>query len=319
MEAETLNKKKPKINLETDLILKDAGRNTSANMIFKKDGFLNKLIQGNSNREEGNRRVYERLNEVGKPILKISEIFINGVWKKREEAEVKFKTKKPKSTKDLLKTVDSNEFDLLTVEEKNESFLETISEHLYSIIAKDFIKSGFSKEDFDYLIDRLKNKYGEREREIFLSIPASIREKEYVKWADKSKEYHNSHKVIDELLSFYVEKDSSKFFGYHTSTDKISRDLKTGDWEIIPRINSEDHRNNNLPMAYYSVDFKNLYFDKHSRNYIYLIRADTKKDYQDGDHAWGRNSKLSIIAEFDTHQIMYDLYKKNYKDKKYLV
>ena len=54
----------------------------------------------------------------------------------------------------------------------------------------------------------------------------------------------------------------------------------------------KDHRDNDLPKAYYSFDYRHLYRAKNPK-YLYLI-ASLSSDKTDGVE-WGRASSLSII------------------------
>ncbi len=58
-------------------------------------------------------------------------------------------------------------------------------------------------------------------------------------------------------------------------------------------------------MAYYSLDYKNLYRKKRG-SHLYIVRAETGSatDHKrDTSNNWGRTSTLSIIAEFPIAEI----------------
>src|SRR5690349_16296432 len=72
--------------------------------------------------------------------------------------------------------------------------------------------------------------------------------------------------------------------GYHVSPFATEGDTIIG--------KEPDHRDNDLPRAYYSSDYKHLYLKKHG-NHLYAVRAEMGPDTshrQDNDGAWGRAS-----------------------------
>lgn len=78
-------------------------------------------------------------------------------------------------------------------------------------------------------------------------------------------------------------------------------------WEIDGR--EPDHRDGDLPMAYYSLDLKNLYRKKNP-NYIYIVVSDTGEGTthkQDNHGAWGRATKLDVIDKIDFKKTLTDV------------
>ncbi|MBP9750043.1 MAG: hypothetical protein KBD21_04925 [Candidatus Pacebacteria bacterium] len=89
---------------------------------------------------------------------------------------------------------------------------------------------------------------------------------------------------------------------YHCSPTEHNPVKSRGDsvsWTIDGR--EPDHRDDDVGMAYYSMDLGHLYRKKNP-NYIYLVRADVGGDSghrRDNDGAWGRAPKLDVITRID--------------------
>jgi hypothetical protein len=93
--------------------------------------------------------------------------------------------------------------------------------------------------------------------------------------------------------------------GYHTSKYNISKkkikDTSRGDvWEWNISGTEIDHRDNDLPMAYYSTTYNDIYREKKPK-FIYLVSS-TKDHRSDG--AWKRALSLDIIDVLDYKEVM---------------
>ncbi len=102
--------------------------------------------------------------------------------------------------------------------------------------------------------------------------------------------------------------------GYHASPHDIkpTKDPKTGreTWSISGYEN--DHRDDDLSMAYYSTNFESMYRRKNPKK-VYLIRAHQSPEgghRQDNDGAWGRAPKLDVIDVIDYAKTMEEVEKR---------
>ncbi|MEN9852701.1 MAG: hypothetical protein RI996_644 [Candidatus Parcubacteria bacterium] len=103
--------------------------------------------------------------------------------------------------------------------------------------------------------------------------------------------------IVDSVVE--INKRNGFTLGFHMSKFDIKPEHKG--W-VIAGYELDDR--DNLPMAYYSLDYTNA-FRKRDPNFIYVVRADTKSDTHKKDltNNWGRASSLSIIAKLDVADI----------------
>ncbi len=151
------------------------------------------------------------------------------------------------------------------------------------------------------------------DRKRILSYPAEIRKTLFLRWAEMVKEdFANPESMVEFLLT-----NAKKYhwsIGYHLSDkdikpeiDHMSGDIKR--WEIIGY--EEDHRNNDLPMAYYSMDYMSRYRGKGRSRFLYVVRAILTEDsdnpagrhFMDYENKWGRAARLSVVCKLDMHAI----------------
>jgi hypothetical protein len=95
---------------------------------------------------------------------------------------------------------------------------------------------------------------------------------------------------------------------YHCShteqNPRVGTSTNTMEWTIDGR--EPDHRDNDVGMAYYSLDLAHLYRSKRP-NYVYLVRADVRDDgthKRDDNGAWGRAPKLDVITRVNFQEAM---------------
>lgn len=221
---------------------------------------------------------------------------------------------KKDSNKDQDKSIDKEK--PLSIEEKSELFLKIILEKVFSTVNKDLLNSGFNQEDVDYLINKLDTEYSSREAQRFLALPYSARKFAYKKFASemiKKDDRGERNKVIDKMLDYYINNNLLKntYFAFHNTNSDIHKVIegpqKREEWYV--KGDEKDHRNSDLPMAYYSMNFKDLFF-RGPMKYLYLVRANLDKDYKDNDGSWGRAYSLPIIDRFDLQEIMSEINKK---------
>lgn len=91
--------------------------------------------------------------------------------------------------------------------------------------------------------------------------------------------------------------------GFHLSRFDIQPDQK-GRWAVIGK--EQDHRDGDLPMAYYSRAFKHLYKRKLA-NFLYVVRAENTHRVGD-DKKWWRASTLSIVQKIPMDKLQKGLH-----------
>jgi hypothetical protein len=133
-----------------------------------------------------------------------------------------------------------------------------------------------------------------------LAIPKSLRFKRlsFLKNEHSKEGRADIRQIINDLRRDSEEKGYQ--FGYHISPNRILE--KEEDWTID---GSEFDDRDDRKMAYYSMDYKNL-FKKKKGNYLYVVRAIMGKDSshkKDTSNNWGRADKLSIISEIPLQKI----------------
>ena len=155
------------------------------------------------------------------------------------------------------------------------------------------------------------------------SIPWELRLKRFA----ALKQSIDAGTSIESLVAVLADESREKGYtlGYHISPTKIRSESADGNavrsgWKIG---GYEFDDRDNRPMAYYSLDYKNLYRKKRGA-YLYVIRAelgeatDQKKDTTNN---WGRASTLAIVAEFPIADIDEEVarVKKEIKDRQALL
>lgn len=137
-----------------------------------------------------------------------------------------------------------------------------------------------------------------------LSIPYELRHMRLSKLHERVEDGTSVAEIVDSIAR---EARERKFtIGYHMSNAEIApvKTAKSEAWAIDGR--EQDHRDSDLPMAYYSTDLANLY-DKKRARFLYIIRADMGPETthkQDNDGTWGRAGKLDIVERLGYEDVM---------------
>lgn len=132
-----------------------------------------------------------------------------------------------------------------------------------------------------------------REQQLMaMSLPYEIRKRRLIAF------FRAKVGLRDLAKRLYEEAQASGFIvGYHVSKYEIKPD-NTGEWVIN---GSELDDRDDKPMAYYSLDYTNIY-KKTRGNYIYLVRGQIGEDSthkRDTSNNWGRASVLSVISRME--------------------
>lgn len=190
----------------------------------------------------------------------------------------------------------------------NEKLLEEFEDALY--------ESEFEEEEVEEFKKNLES-YSFEDIKQILSLPYEIRVRRLAVLKKNISEGKMTIAGAIERLKSDAAKEGYTL-GYHVSDAEVipRKDAKTGSEAWIIDGKEEDHRDDDLPMAYYSTDLEHMYRKKRAR-YMYLVRAHTGENSphrQDNDGAWGRASKLDVIARLDLEGVMGEV---NRREKDY--
>jgi hypothetical protein len=156
-------------------------------------------------------------------------------------------------------------------------------------------------------------------REKILSISVSDREALYAfPWELKQralpaflKKVNDGVESIDSMTTKIIDASKQKHrkIAYHASKENIipkkeqSHGQLVESWVVYGK--EKDHRDNDLPMAYYSFDYENLYRVKNP-NYIYIVsiqQSESSGHRKDGNNEWGRAPSLTVIEKIDLKEV----------------
>lgn len=204
---------------------------------------------------------------------------------------------------DLPKESDISDFNLSFEAREREIFFDQI---IIDGILESFVETmddlGFNQD----IIDDFKKSIEKMEPGVslkILSIPREILSKRLASYLNK---INSGEMKCQDLVKELLESAEKNGFtiGFHTSSKNIVPKITGGntEWDIVGTdIDDRD----DVSRAYYSLDYKNLYLKKNPK-FIYAVRVKVGHDpgYKiDESNAWGRASRLSIIAKFDLPDI----------------
>jgi hypothetical protein len=147
-------------------------------------------------------------------------------------------------------------------------------------------------------------KLSENNKLAVLAIPASLRPRRFATLAQKMEKGEiTAEEIIESIRTEALEKGYT--VGYHLSP----ADIKPGkdDWSV--QGTEADHRDGDLPRAYYSLSYRDRYLKKPMR-FLYVIRANVSENSehrQDNNGSWGRASTLPIVAKIDMIEVEKEL------------
>jgi len=183
---------------------------------------------------------------------------------------------------------------------RERNFPRIVAQHILEHAFDDLSEAGFKEEE----IEKLEQTFAQLPEEAklaVLAVPAQLRVRLYERYAEKV------HAGDLSLADFWNDlrknnEERSYTLGYHLSPREIRPDLQ-GNWVI--KGTEPDHRNDDVPMAYYSLDYRNRYREKPTK-YLYVVRAEVRDEsghYRDNNGVWGRAPSLSVVDSFDLPQI----------------
>lgn len=129
-----------------------------------------------------------------------------------------------------------------------------------------------------------------------LSYPHELRERFLKKILDRVSSGEIRPKGLLREMSRIAQRNGYSV-GFHMSKFDIRESGKG--WAVIGR--EQDHRDDDLPMAYYSREFKHLYRRKLT-NYMYIVRAEDMHRVG-ADGKWWRAPSLSIVQQISVDEL----------------
>jgi hypothetical protein len=178
-------------------------------------------------------------------------------------------------------------------------FLNIIFKDIFEEMFETIYEVGYNtEEDIEHFKDIVMNISTEERKKLF-SLPYELLERRF-------EIFHSQGVTLETAVRRLISEaeESGYTLGYHLSPFDISPERgKNGTtWKIKgTELDDRDEK----PMAYYSLDFDNLY-RKHHQKYLYIVRAQTGENSShkyDPSNNWGRASELSIVEHFDFEKI----------------
>ena len=179
----------------------------------------------------------------------------------------------------------------------------------------DLLEVGFDDEQvFEFLMAITEYKHEDRGK--IMSAPYELRKKTLKYYFG---EVMFKKMTIKEMVKdMYETADENNFcLGYHTSPFEIKKEIKTKvknekveAWDV--KGSENDHRDDDVRMAYYSRDFENVY-NHRQFEHIYIIRG---RETDKNDTKWYRAQTLSIISSIDMNSGELQQWFLEYQNKK---
>ena len=176
-----------------------------------------------------------------------------------------------------------------------------ICQDLQEHIVKEFEDREVPNEVIEAVITEFK-KLSIEERKQVLAWPQELRMRQdehsfFSRAINRLIDTEDAVEFLETLRSVAADPSHRWTIGYHISKTDISP-RSDGSWNI--KATEKDHRDNDLPRAYYSLSYEMLYREKQALgSYLYLIRA-SENDANDGK--WYRANDLSVIHRVGVHE-----------------
>jgi hypothetical protein len=177
---------------------------------------------------------------------------------------------------------------------RERAFRVLVDRHLVNSWREALADADFESDEIDGFIDAL-GACSEEELDRVLSVPDELRGQILEHYRER---IDNDELEPNDMVGELRDKASRNGFsiGFHTSNHDIRPD-EEGRWMI--RGTEQDHRDNDMSMAYYAKDYEAMYRRKQPQ-YIYVVRA---RDEDRTDGKWWRAPSLSVIAQLPMQQV----------------
>jgi len=171
-----------------------------------------------------------------------------------------------------------------------------VNTHLIETFHDSLLDAGYDDKDVRQFEEVLQG-MGEHAIRGILSLPFELRQR-------RLRGFFERGLTVTQLAQTLKQESERNGFdiGYHITARQIPIE-KNRLGEAVWRIRgTELDDRDDMHMAYYSLDYKNL-FRKKTGKFLYLVRAhviDAESTHKkDTSNNWGRANELSIIAEVD--------------------
>lgn len=186
-------------------------------------------------------------------------------------------------------------------------FHEIITSKIVDTYEKEMEQIGFSDKEINTFREKILSLSIEK-RESLYAFPWELKQRALPAFFKKIKQ---NTETIDSMVEKIVDASEKQHrkIGYHSSNENImpkeerSNGQLVKSWVIYGK--EKDHRDNDLPMAYYSFDYENLYRVKNP-NFIYIVsiqESEKSGHRKDGNNEWGRAPSLAVIEKIDLKEV----------------
>ncbi len=195
-----------------------------------------------------------------------------------------------------------------TTNKKEILFKHFVEKYIIGDYKRDLKEIGVSDNYVEMFEDVFySDEFSEREKEMFCTVPYEIRLRQFESFFNKNNIPKNkmSRKDCSGFIKHIIDLniDLDPHLGFHVTPffiNKIKNQKSNREsWNI--KGTEQDHRNNDQPMAYYSLSLERLFRKKEIKK-IYVVRANLSEGsnhYPDNDGHWGRSGSLSIVSEIE--------------------
>ncbi len=206
----------------------------------------------------------------------------------------------------------NNKTENILPSQSNEEFV-TRKEQIFRTLVEDQILNhtvslmeqiGFSPDDIHHW-NELMSSLSEQQKMYIVSFPYELKKR----FLTEAKRNQNGENKFQSIIDTACKSGEllHRSIGFHaTNKDIIPKKEMVGgrfieEWRI--EGTEKDHRNNDLPMAYYSEDYMHLFRTKNPK-YIYVVATQQNgSHHRDGSQNWGRASSLAVIDKLDLGEI----------------
>ncbi len=190
---------------------------------------------------------------------------------------------------------------------KESFFHEVVTSKIIDTYEKEMERVGYSPEQINSLREKIIELSVDK-RESLYAFPWELKQRALPAFLNKIKEGNETvESMVDKLIE--ASEKQHRRIGYHATNENIipkeerSNGQLVKSWVIYGR--EKDHRDNDLPMAYYSFDYENLYRVKNP-NYIYVVSIQENErsgHRKDGNNEWGRAPSLTVIEKINLKEV----------------
>jgi hypothetical protein len=177
---------------------------------------------------------------------------------------------------------------------RERAFRVLVDRHLVDSWREALSDADFESDEIEAFIDTL-GAYDEEALDRVLSLPGELRGQILEQYRAR---IDNDELEPADMVAELRDKAARNGFsiGFHTSNHDIRPD-EEGKWMI--RGTEQDHRDNDMSMAYYAKEYEAMYRRKQPE-YIYVVRA---RDDDRTDGKWWRAPSLSVIAQLPMRSV----------------